>query len=61
MRWKCLRKVREDETTNELFAFWTKEPNPIGALIDAKAVPVILATQEEIDAWMSARASTTAI
>jgi hypothetical protein len=21
MRWKCLRKVREDETTNELFAF----------------------------------------
>jgi putative SOS response-associated peptidase YedK len=56
-----LRKVREDETTNELFAFWTKEPNPIGALIDAKAVPVILATQEEIDAWMSARASTTAI
>jgi hypothetical protein len=27
---KCLRKVREDETTNDLFAFFTTEPNAIG-------------------------------
>jgi putative SOS response-associated peptidase YedK len=56
-----LGKVREDETTNELFGFLTTEPNAIGAPIHAMAAPVILATREEIDACMSARASTTAI
>ncbi len=44
------------ETTNGLFAFLTTEPNAIVAPIHAKAMPVILTTQEEVDAWMTAPA-----
>jgi putative SOS response-associated peptidase YedK len=54
-RRKCLRKVRDGEATNDLFAFLTTEPNVIGAPIRTKGMPVILATQEEIDSRMSAR------
>ena len=53
-RWTSVRKVKEGETTNDLFAFLTTEPNSIVAPIHAKAMPVILTTQEEIDAWMTA-------
>ena len=55
-RWTSIRKVKEGETTNDLFAFLTTEPNAIVAPIHAKAMPVILTTQEEIDAWMTAPA-----
>ena len=34
------------------FALLTTEPNAIVAPIHAKAMPVILTTQEEIDGWM---------
>ncbi len=51
-----LRKVKEGETTNDLFAFLTTEPNAIVAPIHAKAMPVILTTQEEVDLWMAASA-----
>ena len=51
-----MRKAREGETTNDLFAFLTMEPNAIVAPIHAKAMPVILTTQEEVDAWMTAPA-----
>ena len=44
-----MRKVKEGETTNDLFAFLTTEPNAIVAPIHAKAMPVILTTQEEIE------------
>ena len=53
-RWTSVRKVKEGRTTNELFAFLTTEPNAIVAHIHAKAMPVIVTTQEEIDVWMSA-------
>ncbi len=55
-RWTSVRKVKEGEMTNDLFAFLTTEPNAIVAPIHAKAMPVILTTQEEIDAWMTAPA-----
>ena len=55
-RWTSVRKVKEGETTNDLFAFLTTDPNAIVAPIHAKAMPVILTTQEEIDAWMTAPA-----
>ena len=51
-----MRKVKAGETTNDLFAFLTTEPNAIVAPIHAKAMLVILTTQEEIDAWMTAPA-----
>ncbi len=55
-RWTSFRKVKEGETTNDLFAFLTSEPNAIVAPIHPKAMPVILTTQEEVDLWMTAPA-----
>jgi putative SOS response-associated peptidase YedK len=48
--------VKEGQTTNDLFAFLTTEPNAIVAPIHAKAMPVILTKPEEVDAWMTAPA-----
>jgi SOS response associated peptidase (SRAP) len=52
-RWTSVRKVREGETTNDLFAFLTTEPNKVVGAIHPKAMPVILTTAEEIDLWMT--------
>ena len=56
-RWTSVRKVKEGRTTNDLFAFLTTEPNAIIKPIHAKAMPVILTTEEEVDAWMTAPAN----
>jgi putative SOS response-associated peptidase YedK len=53
-RWTSVRKVKEGEGTNDLFAFLTTEPNADVAPIHPKAMPVILTTPEEIETWMSA-------
>lgn len=53
-RWTSVRKVKVGETTNDLFAFLTTEPNADVAPIHPKAMPVILTTPEEIETWMSA-------
>jgi putative SOS response-associated peptidase YedK len=53
-RWTSVRKVREGETTNDLFAFLTTEPNPVVAPIHPKAMPVILTTRAEVDLWLTA-------
>ena len=55
-RWKSVRKVKEGETTNDIFAFLTTEPNQLVGTYHPKAMPVILRTQEEIDVWLSAPA-----
>ncbi len=52
--WTSVRKVKEGETTNDLFAFLTTEPNAVVAPVHPKAMPVILTTQDEIDQWMTA-------
>ena len=48
--------MKEGETTNDLFAFLTTEPNKLVGAIHPKAMPVILTTPEEIDFWMDAPA-----
>jgi putative SOS response-associated peptidase YedK len=53
-RWSSVRKVKEGETTNDLFAFLTTEPNAIVAPIHPKAIPVILTRAEEIETWLTA-------
>jgi putative SOS response-associated peptidase YedK len=53
-RWTSVRKVREGETTNDLFAFLTTEPNALVGTYHPKAMPVILTTPEEIETWMTA-------
>jgi putative SOS response-associated peptidase YedK len=53
-RWTSVRKIKEGETTNDIFAFLTTEANKVVGAIHAKAMPVILMTREEIDTWMTA-------
>src|SRR5216684_960583 len=52
--WTLVRKVKEGETTNDLYAFLTTEPNVEVGAIHPKATPVILATPEEVETWMIA-------
>ena len=56
-RWTSVRKVKEGETTNDLFAFLTTEPNDVVAPVHPKAMPVILTTEAEREAWMTAPAA----
>jgi putative SOS response-associated peptidase YedK len=53
-RWTSVRKAKEGETTNDIFAFLTTEPNKEVGAVHPKAMPVILRTRKEIDFWMSA-------
>jgi putative SOS response-associated peptidase YedK len=52
--WTSVRRVKEGETTNDLFGFLTTEPNKEVGVIHPKAMPVILTTRPEIDLWMTA-------
>ena len=51
-----MRKVREGETTNDLFGFLTTVPNKVVGPIHPKAMPVILTQPEEIERWLTAPA-----
>jgi putative SOS response-associated peptidase YedK len=48
-RWTSVRKVKDGETTNDIFAFLTNEPNKEVGVIHPKAMPVVLTAREEID------------
>ncbi|ACK81475.1 SOS response-associated peptidase [Methylorubrum extorquens] len=52
--WRSVRKVKDGETTDDLYAFLTTEPNAEVGAIHPKAMPVILTTDEERDAWLRA-------
>ena len=53
-QWTSVRKLKEGEVTADLFGFLTTEPNAEVGPIHPKAMPVILTTPEECDAWMAA-------
>ena len=55
-QWRSVRKVKEGETTNDLFGFLTTEPNKEVGAIHPQAMPVILRSPEEIDIWLNADA-----
>ena len=52
--WTSVRKVKEDETTNDLFGFLTTERNDVVGAVHPKAMPVIFCNRFQIDAWLSA-------
>jgi putative SOS response-associated peptidase YedK len=52
--WTSVRKLKEGETTNDIFAFLTTEPNAEVGAIHPKAMPVILTTPDEVETWMTA-------
>jgi putative SOS response-associated peptidase YedK len=53
-RWTSVRKLKEGETTNDLFAILTCPPNAEVAAVHPKAMPVVLTSSAEIDAWLDA-------
>ena len=52
--WTSVRTLKEGESTNDLFAFLTVEPNGVVGPIHPKAMPVILRSQEAVTHWLSA-------
>jgi putative SOS response-associated peptidase YedK len=52
--WKSLRKVKDGETTDDLFAFLTCAPNAEVAGVHPKAMPVILTERADAECWMTA-------
>ncbi len=51
-----MRKLKEGETTNTLFAFLTTEANAVISPIHPKAMPVILTEARQIEQWLCATA-----
>jgi hypothetical protein len=57
-RWKSVRKAKEGETENDIFAFLTTERNALIGMYHPKAMPVILTTQDEVEhGWRRRRRS----
>jgi putative SOS response-associated peptidase YedK len=52
-----VRKLKEGETTNDIFAFLTSEANAEVGAIHPKAMPVILTEPDEIETWLAAPAA----
>lgn len=52
--WTSVRKLKEGEVTADLFGFLTTQPNAEVGAVHPKAMPVILTTEEEREAWMRA-------
>lgn len=50
----CVRKIKTGPETCDLYAFLTTEPNAEVGAVHPKAMPVILTTGEEREAWMRA-------
>jgi putative SOS response-associated peptidase YedK len=53
-RWTSVRKVKEGETTNDVYGFLTTAPNVEVKAIHPKAMPVILTTPAEVEVWLTA-------
>jgi putative SOS response-associated peptidase YedK len=52
--WTSVRKVKDGETTDDLFAFLTCEPNTEVRAVHPKAMPVLLTDPVEWRTWLSA-------
>jgi putative SOS response-associated peptidase YedK len=53
-QWTSIRKVKDGQTTNDLYGFLTTDPNELIKPYHKKAMPVILTTPAEVEQWMSA-------
>lgn len=53
-QWTSVRKVKDGETTDDLFAFLTTDANAEVGAIHPDAMPVILTSPQDIDTWLSA-------
>lgn len=55
-QWTSVRKLKEGETTNNLFGFLTTDANAEVKAIHPKAMPVILSSEDELTTWLTAPA-----
>ena len=53
-QWTSVRKLKDGETTDNLYGFLTTEPNAEVGAVHPKAMPVILTTPDEVLTWLSA-------
>lgn len=53
-QWRGVRKIKTGVETIDLYAFLTTEPNAEVKAVHSRAMPVILATDDERDAWLRA-------
>ena len=52
--WRSLRKVKDGETEDDLFAFLTCPPNSVVEPFHPKAMPVVLTEPDEWQTWLHA-------
>jgi putative SOS response-associated peptidase YedK len=52
--WKSVRKLKDGETTDDLFAFLTADPNAEVRKVHPKAMPVILTDPDDWRIWLTA-------
>jgi putative SOS response-associated peptidase YedK len=52
--WTSVRKLKDGETTDDLYAFLTCEPNAEVGAVHPKAMPVLLTSAADWQAWMTA-------
>jgi putative SOS response-associated peptidase YedK len=52
--WKSVRKIKEGETTVDIYGFLTTDADEFMKPLHRKAMPIILTTPEERDVWMLA-------
>ena len=53
-RWSSVRKLKEGETTNDLYGFLTTEANATVGAVHPKAMPVVLTRPEDWQCWLQA-------
>lgn len=53
-QWTSVRKLKDGETTDNLFGFLTCDANALVGEVHPKAMPVILTGPDEIETWLSA-------
>lgn len=51
--WTSVRKLKDGETTDDLFGFLTTEANAEVGAVHPKAMPVILTTPEAVQRWLT--------
>ena len=52
--WTSVRKLKDGETTDNLYGFLTTEANAEVGAVHPKAMPVILTSPEAVQAWLAA-------
>jgi putative SOS response-associated peptidase YedK len=53
-QWRSVRKVKDGETVDDLYAFLTTDANAEVGAVHKKAMPVVLTTEAEVDTWLTA-------